>query len=124
MLKCHYLCRRPWDFARRYQLICAYHHVQLLPAGRPWAQRAEVLVVEEVHNDSADGKTFLWLPRENRCQSKQNRQSYAKLHNFAFLSVSSLSAKQGKKGHTSLSQIKYLLVVLGFEVGSNKKGAR
>ena len=62
--------------------------------------------------------------RENRCQSKPNRQSYAKLHHFAFLSASLLSAKQGKKGHTSLSQIKYFLVVLGFEVGSNKKGAR
>lgn len=47
--------RRTWNTARRYQLICAHHYVQLLPTGRPWTHSAEVPVVEEVYNNSADG---------------------------------------------------------------------
>ena len=53
------VCRRTRNSARPYKLICSHHNVQLLPAGRPWTHNAEVPMVEEVFNNSADGMSFL-----------------------------------------------------------------
>ena len=55
------VCRRTWKSYRRYKLICSHHNVQLLPAGRPWTHNAEVPMVEEVFNNSADGMAFLFV---------------------------------------------------------------
>ena len=55
------LDRRTWNVSRRCQLICAHNNVLLLPAGRPWTHSSEVPLVEEVSNNSADGKASLCL---------------------------------------------------------------
>jgi len=55
------VCRRTWNSDRPYQLICARYNVHLLPAGRLWTHSAEVSLVEEVSNNSADGKATLCL---------------------------------------------------------------
>jgi hypothetical protein len=55
------VCRRTWDSDRPFKLICARHNVHLLPAGRLWTHSAEVPLVEEVSNNSADGKATLCL---------------------------------------------------------------
>ena len=115
------LCRRTWNSARPYQLICAHHNVLLLPAGRPWTHSSEVPLVEEVSNNSADGKAYLclsiWIQycifTASLCQN---------IHRMYIITLLALCCRPNIEklvSFTSLSQIKYILVVLSQGVVKN-----
>jgi len=108
------LCRRTWNSARRYQLICAHNNVLLLPAVRPWTHSAEVPLVEEVSNNSADGKASLclsiWIQKciftASLCQNIYRMYIIMLYVHYCRQNIEKLVS------FTSLSQIMYILVVL------------
>ena len=117
------VCRRAWNSSRRYKLICSHHNVQLLPTGRPWTHSAEVPMVEEVFNNSADGMVFFV------CRSGYKTayllfncgETYIGCILLCYKVLYCLQNMRRLISLMSSSQIKYLLVVLSYYLGSTQE---
>jgi hypothetical protein len=119
------VCRPTWNSSRRYKLIYSQHNVQLLPAGRPWNHSAEVPMVEEIFNNSADGMAFF-------VYRSGYKTAYLLFHcvetyigcTRILLNYKVLYCLQNMRRLISLkssSQIKYLRVVLSYYLRSNQE---